>query len=185
MQTNTPLGELLMRHMWRWPVLGILMIAVVVFIPTHIASQSDTPDLVQIHRLIDRYGAAEAAGDLKAQGELMTKDRLWVNPRRGRRLDNARNMEIQQAMADNRRKSSEKLKLFVDDKERIIRFLANGTVAIASFYRFYTGIVPEDAPEHIKEEYGSAQAPELMSLVLEKRNGEWKIVFTHTSPTWQ
>src|SRR5688572_11025411 len=104
----------------RWLVLGTLVVVAAAFVPTYTASQNSESDLVLIHRLIDRYGAAEAAGDLKAQGELMTKDRLWVNPRRGRRSDNVRNMEIQQAMADNRARSAKGLKLFVDDKERII-----------------------------------------------------------------
>jgi ketosteroid isomerase-like protein len=145
---------------------------------------SNDPELDAINKLIDRYAAAESAGDMRAQGALMTDDRIWVNPRRGRRLNNVLNMQIQQAQADARSKAAPGLRLFVEDRERIIRFVGGKDAAVASFYRFYAAVVPENAPADIKAEYGKAQAPELMTLVLEKRGADWKIVYTHTSHTW-
>ncbi len=127
-------------------------------------------DVDAINSLIDRYGATEDAMDMAAQAQLMSADRVWLAQGTGRRIDQATNMKIQQAAYDQLKKSTRGIKTFTEDRDRLIKFYGDGSVAVASFYR-YTTSVPD----------GFAPPPGAGTLVLEKRNGEWKIVHTHFS----
>jgi len=114
-----------------------------------------------------------------AQAELMSPDRVWIAA--GRRTDQAKNMLIQQAAFDELKKLVPGIRAFTEDRDRLIRFHGNGSVAVASFYRYRTMILPFDAPREVVESFAPAQ-PTAVTLVLEKRGGEWKIVHTHISP---
>ena len=137
-------------------------------------------DLRLINQLLERYRATEDAGDMIAQSKLMAPDRVWVSQfASGRRTDNMENMRIQQAEADRRKKAIPGLQQFSEDREKLIKFYGDGKVAVVSFYRYATRVFPPGTSEELMREY--AAGSELMTLVLEKRGGEWLIVHTHVS----
>jgi hypothetical protein len=92
-------------------------------------------DSEAINRLIDRYGALEDAKDMTAQAQLMAPDRVWIGQGAGRRTDQATNMRIQQAGMEVTKKLVPGIQTFTEDRDRLVRFYGNGTVAVASFYR--------------------------------------------------
>jgi len=148
-------------------------------LPGFATAQRQT-DVDAINRLIDQYGALEDAMDMTAQAKLMTADRVWIAQGAGRRTDQATNMRIQQAAYDALKKQAPGIQTFTEDRDRLIRFHANGAVAIATFYRYTTIVLPPNAPPDLVK---AAAAPPVgaTTLVLEKRDGEWKIVHTHVS----
>src|SRR5262249_28654505 len=120
-------------------------------------------DLDAINRLLETYRATEDAGDMVAQGKLMAPDRVWVSQfAAGRRVDNVENMRIQQAEADRRKKAIPGLQQFSEDREKLIKFYGNGTVAVASVYRYSTRIFPPGTSAELMKEYAAGK--ELMSL---------------------
>ncbi len=138
-------------------------------------------DTAAINRLIDQYGAFEDANDMAGQARLMTPDRVWIAAGAGRRTDQATNMRIQQAAYDAAKKQAPGIQAFTEDRDRLIRFYANGAVAVASFYRYTTIILPPNLPADVAKALGAPLPPAVVTLVLEKRDGEWKIVHTHVS----
>ncbi len=133
-----------------------------------------------INRLIDRYGQLEDAGDMVAQAELMTADRIWIGQGAGRRTDQAMNMRLQLAGFDVQKEILPNVQWFTEARDRIIRFYGNGSVAVASFYWYRVFTLPADAPDDIVQNATQPQ-PLVFTLVLEKQGGEWKIVHTHNS----
>jgi len=156
-----------------------LVLAGSLLMPGFATAQRQT-DVDAINRLIDQYGALEDAMDMTAQAKLMTADRVWIAQGAGRRTDQATNMRIQQAAYDALKKQAPGIQTFTEDRDRLIRFHANGAVAIATFYRYTTIVLPPNAPPDLVK---AAAAPPVgaTTLVLEKRDGEWKIVHTHVS----
>jgi ketosteroid isomerase-like protein len=156
-----------------------LVLAGSLLLPGFATAQRQT-DVDAINRLIDQYGALEDAMDMTAQAKLMTADRVWIAQGAGRRTDQATNMRIQQAAYDALKKQAPGIQTFTEDRDRLIRFHANGAVAIATFYRYTTIVLPPNAPPDLVK---AAAAPPVgaTTLVLEKRDGEWKIVHTHVS----
>ena len=69
---------------------------------------------------------------------------------------------------------------FTEDRDRLIKFYGNGTVAVASFYRYRTIILPPDAPREVAQSV-QQPPPAAVTLVLEKRDGAWRIVHSHFS----
>ncbi len=70
--------------------------------------------------------------------------------------------------------------LIVTAVDPIIRIY--GDVAVASFYRYWDFI---PSAEYVKESPGNvptAPPPNIMTLVMVKQNGAWKIAHTHMSP---
>ena len=137
-------------------------------------------DTVAVNRLIDQYAALDDAMDMAGQAKLMSADRVWIGAGGGRRTDQATNMRIQQAAFDVLKKQAPGIQTFTEDRDRVIRFYANGAVAIASFYRYVTVVLPPNLPVDVAKTL-SGPPPEVGTLVLEKRDGEWKIVHTHFS----
>ena len=131
-------------------------------------------DLDAINRFIDRYGALEDAMDMTAQGAMIADDRVWIAQGAGRRTDQAMNMRIQQAGFDAFKEAVPGVRAFTEDRDRLIKFYGNNTVAVASFYRYTTFVVPADAA-------APNPPPNAVTLVLEKRGSEWKIVHSHFS----
>ena len=158
--------------------LALLLAGSLVF-PTLAAAQRQS-DLDAINRLIDQYGELEDKMDMNAQAKLMTPDRVWVSQGGGRRTDQATNMRIQQAGLDALKKQVPGLETFTEDRDRLIRFHGNGQVATASFYRYTTFVLPPNTPAEVAKDL-AAPAPAAATLVLEKRDGGWKIVHTHFS----
>lgn len=137
-------------------------------------------DTAAINRLIDQYGALDDAMDMAGQAKLMSADRVWIGAGGGRRTDQATNMRIQQAAFDAIKKLAPGIQTFTEDRDRVIHFYANGTVAVASFYRYVTVILPPNVPADVAKDL-NGPPPEAATLVLEKRDGEWKIVHSHFS----
>jgi len=156
-----------------------LVLTATLLMPAVAAAQRQT-DVDAINRLIDQFGVLEDAMDMPAQARLMAPDRVWIAPGVGRRTDQATNMRIQQAAYDALKKQAPGIQTFTEDRDRLIKFYANGSVAIASFYRYTTVVLPPNAPADLVKA-AAAVPPVAISLVLEKRDGEWKIVHTHVS----
>jgi len=137
-------------------------------------------DVDAINRLIDRYGALEDAMDMNGQAQLMSADRVWIAQGVGRRTDQATNMRIQQAVFDQLKKRLPGVQTFTEDRDRLVKFYGSGSVAVASFFRYTTTIVPPTTPPDVAKEFGPVPAVAI-TLVLEKRDGDWKIVHTHVA----
>ncbi len=152
--------------------LGMLMPA--------LASSQRQGDVDTINRLIDRYGALEDAMDMNGQAQLMSADRVWIVQGGGRRTDQTTNMRIQQAAFDQLKKRLPGVQTFTEDRDRLVKFYGNGSVAVASFFRYTTTIVPPTTPPDVAKEFGPVPAVAI-TLVLEKRDGDWKIVHTHVA----
>jgi ketosteroid isomerase-like protein len=148
-------------------------------IPTAASSQRQG-DVDAINRVIDRYAALEDAMDMNAQAQLMTADRVFILQGAGRRTDQATNMRIQQAVYDQLKKRLPGVQTFTEDRDRLIKFYGNGSVAVASFYRYVTTILPATTSPEVAKEFPPLAAG-VVTLVLEKRDGDWKIVHTHAS----
>jgi ketosteroid isomerase-like protein len=159
--------------------LGLLALICAIAFPSFALAQKQA-DVDAVNRLLERYRATEDASDLVSQGKLMTPDRVWVSQfAGGRRIDNVENMRIQQAQADRRKKVLPGMVQFTEDREPLLRFYGGGDVAVVSFFRYVTRVFPPETSEEVKREY--APSNEMMTVVLEKRGGEWKIVHTHVS----
>lgn len=156
-----------------------LALAVGLAVPT-LASAQRQADLDAVNQLIDRYGALEDSMDMAAQARLMTADRVWMANGSGRRTDQAANTRIQQAQMTELKRYVPGIRTFTEDRDRLIKFYGNGSVAVASFFRYTTTILPASTPSEIAEQV-QPTPPSAVTLVLEKRDGAWKIVHTHFS----
>jgi len=152
--------------------LGMLMPA--------LASAQRQGDAEAINRLIDRYGALEDAMDMNGQAQLMSTERVWIAQGAGRRTDQATNMRVQQAAFDQLKKRLPGVQTFTEDRDRLVKFYGNGSVAVASFFRYTTMILPPTTTPEVAKEFGPVPAVAI-TLVLEKRDADWKIVHTHVS----
>jgi ketosteroid isomerase-like protein len=156
-----------------------VLLAISLVCPTVGTAQRQS-DVDAINRLIDQYGELEDRMDMNAQAKLMTSDRVWIAQGGGRRTDQATNMRIQQANLDALKKQAPGVETFTEDRDRLIRFHGNGQVAVASFYRYTTRVLPPNTPAEVAEDL-DGPPPAIATLVLEKREGGWKIVHTHFS----
>jgi hypothetical protein len=145
-----------------------------------LASAQRQGDLDAVNKLIDQYGELEDKMDMNGQAKLMTSDRVWISQGGGRRTDQATNMRIQQANFDALKKQVPGVETFTEDRDRLIKFYGNGQVAVASFYRYTTFVLPPNTPPEVAKDV-AGPPPALGTLVLEKRDGGWKIVHTHFS----
>ncbi len=155
-------------------------VAATLILPVRVWSQRQN-DTAAINRLLDQYAALEDATDMAGHAKLIAPDRVWIASGAGRRTDQATNMRIQQAAYDALKKQAPGIQTFTEDRDRLIRFHANGAIAIASFYRYTTAILPPNLPADVAKALGAPIPPVAVTLVLEKRDGEWKIVHTHVS----
>jgi ketosteroid isomerase-like protein len=137
-----------------------------------------------INRLIDRYGELEDATDMAAQAQLMSADRVWIAQWLGRMTNQQMNMRVQQAGFDAQNEYLPGIQWFTDDRDRVIKFYGGGSVAVASFYRYRSFVLPADTPPDVAQSMAPIY-PAAMTLVLEKQSGDWKIVHTHISQLGQ
>jgi hypothetical protein len=140
----------------------------------------DRADQDAINRLIDRYSELEDVRDMVAQSRLMTADRVWIAQWQGRMTNQDMNMRLQQANFDALDEFLPGIQWFTDARDRLIKFYGNGSVAVASFYWYRSFVLPADTPAEIAEAF-VAFNPAVITLVLEKQGGDWKIVHTHNS----
>jgi hypothetical protein len=143
-------------------------------------SAQNQGDVDAVNQLLDRYTELEESMDMMGQAQLMSQDRVWIGAGAGRTTNQGKNMEIQAAQFANDQTAMQGLKWFVDDRDRLVKFSGGGRAAVASFYRYMTYIIPADAPPEMAEPLAATQ-PIAVTLVLEKSEGEWKIVHTHVS----
>lgn len=143
------------------------------------SAQSQT-DIDAVHRLLDQYAELEEAMDMPSQARLISENRVWVSQGFGRRTDQAKNMRIQEAQMALLQETMPGIRWFVEDRDRLVRFHGDGSVAIASFFRYSTYLIPPGTPPEVSE--GLDQVPaSAVTVVMEKVGGEWKIVHTHFS----
>ena len=153
----------------------------ILFVPLIAHSSEPKSDYDAVNKLIDDYGTYQANSDALGMSKLMATDRVCVSQHfGGRRTDNILNMKIQQAQLDIQNKELPGIKDYVEDRERVIRFLAEGKVAAVSFFRYITRVFPAGTSAELMEKY-AADPPLAISLVLEKRGNQWIIVHTHAS----
>ncbi len=168
-----------MRHALRYACTATPLLILPLFLPGTISAQGQA-DRDAVNRLLDQYTSFEEAMDMTAQSSLLSENRVWIAQAAGRRTDQAKNMEIQQAQMTLLKETMPGLTWFVEDRDRLIRFHANGMVAIASFFRYSTYLIPPGTPPDVSEGLTAVPAS-AFTLVLEKVDAEWKIVHTHIS----
>jgi ketosteroid isomerase-like protein len=134
-------------------------------------------DVDAVKHVLQQYRATQDMGDIDGQARLMTSDRVWISPSSGRRVDNDENVRIQRAQSDRQKKVVPGLQQFTEDRDVLIKFYGDGKVAIVSFFRYVTVVLPPEAsPDLVNAYKGYSQ---WTTLVLEKRDGKWVIVHTH------
>jgi ketosteroid isomerase-like protein len=146
--------------------LGTLIVALTGLIFAPLASADDKDDIMA---LVSQYGDLE--DDLAKQSDLIRDDRVMIT--NIRQTNNAKNMEIQMAT----RKANDTV---AGGKTRWIttiespRIAVYGDTAVASFVRTFTILPHNQAPIN--------GAPNWVTLVLVKEDGDWGIAHTHMSP---
>ena len=140
------------------------------------------PDMDAINKLIDEYSKTEDNGKLLEQAKLMSDDRVWIgDDGLGRMTNQSLNMSMQQSQLDAMLKTINGIKWFTDARDRLIKFYGDGKVAVASFYWYRSFVLPPNTNSEKRNIMNKQPDPIVISLVLEKRKGNWKIVHTHTS----
>ncbi len=142
-------------------------------------SMSQEADRMAINELINKYAAAEDDGNMTSQAELMMPDRVYIGGA-GRITDQDKNMQLQQVIIDVNKKAIPDVWWFTDARDRLIRFYGDGSVAVASFYWYRTAVLPTDLPAD-KANLFESPPPVVMTQVIVKVDGEWKISHTHRS----
>ena len=155
---------------------------ILLFIILSSISFGNETDLDAINKLIDNYSKTEDEGKLLEQAKMMSKDRVWMgNNGAGRITDQSLNMIMQQSQVDAVMKSISGIKWCTDTRDRLIKFYGGGKVAVASFYWYRTFVLPSNTNSEKRNMMNKQPDPVAISLVLEKKKGDWKIVHTHTS----
>jgi len=138
------------------------------------------PEVEAVNRVIDRYIALDDSMDMVAQAKMMAPDRVWIAQGEGRRTDQALGMRLMQAQYDALQKLAPGVQMFGETRDRLVKLYGNGSVAVVSFYRYTTLVAPPNTPPDLAKELG-ALPPAVWTIVLEKRDGQWLIVHTHSS----
>lgn len=138
------------------------------------------PDADAVNRLVDRYMVLDDSMDLVAQAKLMAPDRVWIAQGEGRRTDQALGMRLMQAEYDALKKQVPGIQMFGEARDRLVKFYGNGSVAIVSFYRYTTLLAPPNTPPDLAKALGALPAT-VWTMILEKHDGQWQIVHTHSS----
>ena len=136
-------------------------------------------DEAAVNQVIDRIFELEVVKNMTAQAELMADDRIRITPQ-GRKTDHALDMRYQQAVMDREDDLVPGIQWFYEVRDRIVRFYGDGDVAVASFYLYSTFVLPAGAPTDLPG-YATQSQPVVITWVLEKQQGDWKIVHSHSS----
>lgn len=146
--------------------LGTLCIVMIGLIYAPGAFADDEAD---VRAVVQKYGELE--NDLDAQAKLMRDDRVFILGGQ-RRTDEANNMAIQKASREaGAAANGGKTKFMSTITGTIVAIY--GDAAVASFVRVFN-VFPHNQP-------AIQGAPQWVTLVLVKENGEWGIAHTHQS----
>lgn len=165
------------------PTRAALVLTALALLAAPAASAQCDADRAAVGALIDQYEATEAAMDMRAQGALMSADRVHITAG-GRMTDQAQNMEMQQAQYDFIRAAVPGMRQFVEARDRMVQFVGGCDAAVASFTWVITPVPGASTPPQalqMMEGFGGPPDPSSITLVLERTGGEWAIVHTHAS----
>ena len=133
-------------------------------------------DMDDVTALVNAY--IETESDLNAQSKLMSEDRIYIVGSPAMRMtDNEVNM-MGQAFGEKRREAMDSKSLyFATIEDQIIRMY--GEAAVASFRR---NLNFRPSAAGMKNGMSNNTSRQLVSVVMAKVDGTWKIVHTHISP---
>tara|TARA_B100000809_G_scaffold180902_1_gene178573 strand:- start:299 stop:784 length:486 start_codon:yes stop_codon:yes gene_type:complete len=149
------------------------LLAILILFATSMVHASDMDDVTA---LLDAY--IETESDLDAQGKLMSEDRIYIVGSPAMRMtDNEANM-MGQAHGEKRRKAMDPESLYYATiEDQIVRMY--GDAAVASFRR---NINFRPSADGMKNGMSNNTARQLVTVVMAKVDGAWKIVHTHITP---
>ena len=132
-------------------------------------------DMDDVMAVIESYIATET--DLAEQARLMTEDRTYIVA--GRRFtDNVANMQGQLAGEKLRQALDPAGTMIVTAEDPMVK--VHGETAVASFYRHWNWTPSAEAVKAGRT--GNAPPSQVVTVVLSKQPGDWRIVHTHISP---
>jgi ketosteroid isomerase-like protein len=152
--------------------LGIYNLAIMALLFSFSAKADDMDD---VQALLDAY--IETESDLMAQTRLMSDDRIFINGTPAMRMtDNQANMKGQ-IHVDSRRQQMDPTAIYYATREdQIVRVY--GDAAVASFRR---NLNFRPSAEGMRNGMSNNTARQLVTVVMAKIDGDWKIVHTHIS----
>ena len=159
--------------MTKLKTLGIYNLIAVIGLFATATVQAD--DMDDVAALVNAY--IETESDLNAQSKLMSEDRIYIVGSPAMRMtDNEVNM-MSQAFGEKRREAMDSKSLyFATIEDQIIRMY--GEAAVASFRR---NLVFRPSADGMKNGMSNNTARQLVTVVMAKVDGDWKIVHTHIS----
>lgn len=160
--------------MTKLKTLGIYNLIAVIGLFATATVQAD--DMDDVAALVNAY--IETESDLNAQSKLMSEDRIYIVGSPAMRMtDNEVNM-MSQAFGEKRREAMDSKSLyFATIEDQIIRMY--GEAAVASFRR---NLNFRPSADGMKNGMSNNTARQLVTVVMAKVDGDWKIVHTHISP---
>ena len=160
--------------MTKLKTLGIYNLLAVIGLFATATVQAD--DMDDVAALVNAY--IETESDLNAQSKLMSEDRIYIVGSPAMRMtDNEVNM-MGQAFGEKRREAMDSKSLyFATIEDQIIRMY--GEAAVASFRR---NLVFRPSADGMKNGMSNNTGRQLVTVVMAKVDGDWKIVHTHISP---
>ena len=160
--------------MTKLKTLGIYNLIAVIGLFATATVQAD--DMDDVTALVNAY--IETESDLNAQSKLMSEDRIYIVGSPAMRMtDNEVNM-MSQAFGEKRREAMDSKSLyFATIEDQIIRMY--GEAAVASFRR---NLVFRPSADGMKNGMSNNTGRQLVTVVMAKVDGDWKIVHTHISP---
>ena len=152
--------------------LGIYNLAIMALLFSFSAKADDMDD---VQALLDAY--IETESDLMAQTRLMSDDRIFINGTPAMRMtDNQANMKGQ-IHVDSRRQQMDPSAIYYATREdQIVRVY--GDAAVASFRR---NLNFRPSAEGMRNGMSNNTSRQLVTVVMAKIDGDWKIVHTHIS----
>ena len=141
-----------------------------------ISSISYADDMDDVKALLDAY--IETESDLSAQAQLMSADRIFIVGSPAMRMtDNATNM-MGQSHVDKRNQQLDSKGIYYATREdQIVRVY--GDAAVASFRR---NLNWRPSAQGVRNGQSDSTNRQLVTVVMAKVDGDWKIVHTHISP---
>ena len=132
-------------------------------------------DMDDVTALLNAY--IETEGDIAEQGKLMSEDRVYIVGSPAIRLtDNVANMKLQ-LLGEKRRNTLNPGGLYMASiEDAIVRVY--GDAAVASFRR---SLIWRARVEGVRNGSSNNTARQVVTGVMAKRDGDWKIVHTHIS----
>ena len=141
-----------------------------------ISSISYADDVDDVSALLDAY--IETESDLKAQGKLMSADRSFISGSpAGRMTDNSSNMMAQE-FVEKRRKDLDSNGIYWATREDQ-HLRVYGDAAVATFRRTLHW---RPSAQGVRNGQSNGNNRQLVTVVMAKLDGNWKIVHTHISP---